>query len=437
MQTIRAKTFWLLDLVKGGKIKRHYEDIQFINESNNIKAAYDRREKHITNLLNHATETTEFYKKFKGFSRIEHFPVINKIVIKENYENFKSQRYLNKKKFRVATSGSTGVPFFLYQDARKKLRNSADSIYFLNKANYKLGEKLYHLGVYRSLNMKNPIRTWMQNKIYVDIIRFGDNEIKAFLKKLKDNKCSIHLIGIASALESICKYLDKINSSALTHIKTNSIIANSEYLNSYTKNSIIKYFNAPIVSRYSNAELGIIAQQLPLHGRDEFKINWASYHVEVLKMDSDLPVEMGEMGRIVVTDLFNFLMPILRYDTGDIGAFQYPPTKQNPFPALINIEGRKMDCVYDTKGNIISSYVVYFYFYKYYPLIKQHQFVQTGKKEYLVKLNTHTGDFEHNEDLIESIKQDFGRDAIIRIELINVIPHLSSGKQKKVVNLYS
>ena len=293
MKTIRAKAFWILDFIKGSKIKTHYADIAFINLNDNIKAAEERREKHINTFLNHATETTSFYNKFKGFKEIENFPVINKNVIKENFDHFKSNIYINKKKHRVATSGSTGVAFFLYQDANKKLRNSADSIYFLDKANYYLGEKLYHFGVYRSLNMNNPIKIWMQNKVYVNVIRFDDSHIKALIKRLENNTSPINLLGFASTFESICMYLDKIGSKSLSHIKINSIIANSEYLNSYTKRSMKKYFNARVVSRYSNAELGLIAQQLPLQGKEEFKINWASYHVEILKMDNDKPAELG------------------------------------------------------------------------------------------------------------------------------------------------
>lgn len=34
-------------------------------------------------------------------------------------------------------------------------------------------------------------------------------------------------------------------------------------------------------------------------------------------MDSDEPAEPGELGRIVITDLFNYAFPILRYDNGD------------------------------------------------------------------------------------------------------------------------
>ena len=51
-------------------------------------------------------------------------------------------------------------------------------------------------------------------------------------------------------------------------------------------------------------ENGIIAQQSI--DSNNYIINWASYYVEILKLDKDTPVEQGEIGRIVVTDLYNY-----------------------------------------------------------------------------------------------------------------------------------
>lgn len=91
--------------------------------------------------------------------------------------------------------------------------------------------------------------------------------------------------------------------------------------------------------------------------------------------------------------------------------------------------------IFDTQGNMLSSYVVYTKFYPYYHLLHQYQFVQMGEKEYLVKLNTKE-DFAFERELISSFKDDFGKDAIITVAHVDEIPPLSSGKRKKVVNEY-
>ncbi len=432
---LREHSFWLLDRFKSRKIKNHYEEITFINENFNSETAQEQRKQHLNNILNHAVYTTPFYKKFEHFKDLNDFPVIRKTLIQKNYGDFESLPYRDKPKFKVATSGSTGIPFFLFQDNNKKKRNTADTLYFLNKANFKIGEKLYDLEVWRGINMNSPIKSWMQNLKYIDITRFSEEQVKNFLTTLKKNKKPQHLIGFVSAYESICKYLNKTESKPL-NVNVRSIIAISEYLTSYVKSSMQKYFQIPVVSRYSNEELGILAQQLPVMDRTEFKINWASYHIEVLDMNEDVPAKPGELGRIVVTDFFNYCMPIIRYDTGDVARFSENDIDGTGAPYFDRLEGRKMDLVYDTKGKLISSFIVYTKFHKYYELLKQYQFVQLNKKEYLIKLNIQDY-FDFEKELIEDIKIDFGEDATVTIEYVNEIPAISSGKRKKVVNLYS
>ena len=88
------------------------------------------------------------------------------------------------------------------------------------------------------------------------------------------------------------------------------------------KENLEKHFNTKVVSRYSNEEMGILAQQSNIEQNNAFNINWASYYVEILKMDTNEKANLGELGRIVITDLFNFSMPLIRYDTGDLGVFE-------------------------------------------------------------------------------------------------------------------
>ncbi|QLG46971.1 phenylacetate--CoA ligase family protein [Costertonia aggregata] len=433
---MRSKLFWFVDAIKGGKISEHYKEIAFINsQKNNFSSVSHTRNKLIGDILNHAASTTPYYKDFKQNEALSNFPVIKKTIVQENFEAFKSTVYLDRPKFKVATSGSTGVPFFLYQDQNKKNRNTADTIFFLKKAGYEVGQRLYDIEVWRNINMMTPLKAWMKNLVYVDISKFNDADIDLFIANLKKDTSPKNLVGFASAFENICQHLDKIGSKPFTNLKIASIIAISEHLNDYVKSSMKKYFNANVVSRYSNEEIGIIAQQIPGAKKTDFQINWASYHLEILKMDSDRPAEPNEKGRIVITDLFNYCMPMIRYDTGDIASFDTLLAEDAPFPKLTSVEGRKMDSVFNTNGEAISPFLIYTKFYPFYHLIKQYQFIQVKEKKYLIKLNTHTGSFEHRDALIQSFQEDFGNDAVIALEMVDEIPPLSSGKRKKVVNL--
>ena len=72
-----------------------------------------------------------------------------------------------------------------------------------------------------------------------------------------------------------------------------------------------------VYARYSNIENGIIAQQN--QNKDDYLINSASYHIDIYSLQNDSLLKHGELGRIVVTDFFNKGMPLIKYDTGDVG----------------------------------------------------------------------------------------------------------------------
>ena len=425
---IRRIGFWTIDFLKGEGVRKHYREISSILENPFSSKSTKRREEMLTDLLLHSVETVPFYSSFNA-TALEEFPVVKKSIIQKDLEQFKSSKYRGKKLYKVATSGSTGTPFYLYQNTNKRKRNTADVLYFFSKVGHKLGDRLYELEVWRDHNKKDKIKVWMQNVVRFDVSKLTDSRINFFLQLLNKDKHYKTFLGFSSSYESICQYLDKLDQK-LSIKNVRSIIAGSEYLNSYTKIAMGKYFNAPVFSKYSNEELGILAHQTISSG-ENFKINWASYFIELLDMEKDEPVKKGQMGRIVITDLFNYSMPIIRYDTGDVAKFSMNNGEHLHFE---HIEGRKMDLIYDTKGNILSSFVVYTKFHPYYSLLKQYQFIQEGVKCYTIKLNVHDS-FPFEQQLVEDVKKDFGEDAKVKIIYVDEIPPLSSGKRKKVLSL--
>ena len=144
---IRRIGFWTIDSIKGGHIRRHYRDISSILENPFSSKSTKRREEMLTDLLLHSVETVPFYSSFNTTS-LEDFPVVNKSIIQKDLEQFKSSKFLDKKLYKVATSGSTGTPFYLYQNIDKRKINTADVLYFLNKVGHKLGDRLYELEVW-------------------------------------------------------------------------------------------------------------------------------------------------------------------------------------------------------------------------------------------------------------------------------------------------
>lgn len=425
---LRKMSFGILDTLRGGPIKKHLSEITaLINEKDEyvIQAYIDHR---IKILLQHAKNSTKYYSQANIEKGLSALPVVNKNIIRENIDAFTSNKFDSNTRIMALTSGSTGTPFKVYYNKDKKNRNTADTIYFGGLTGYLLGMKLYYMKIWTKINRKSRKKAWMENIEAVDVTQLSDANLSILIEKFRSEDAPFAILGYPSALESVCRYLNK-HHPGIKIANAVSVITMSEALNEYTKIAIKKFFGVNAVSRYSNIENGIIAQCLP-NGDDSFLINRASYLVQVLAFDNDEPVAMGRPGRIVITDFYNFAMPMIKYDTGDVGVLGKNEKGQL---ALTSVEGRRLDIVYDTQGEIVSSFSINNNMLLF-PEIKQYQFIQVGKKNYIFKLNP-DGNFTREQDLINEFKTFFGNDADIKVEYVKEIPLLSSGKRKMVVNM--
>lgn len=425
---IRSFVFKSIDAIKGGTIQRHL-NLHLSSSPNN--EAREVTHKLLEELLKHAQISTNFYRSYTS-ADIADFPIVDKNIIREQADSFLSKKFSTKELFKMVTSGSTGTPFQTYQDKEKKIRNTADTIYFAGLAGYKLGEELFYLKIWSDLNKKNRQLQWIQNIHPIDVLHLNDRKIENLIKMLERNQSPKHILGYSSALEKIAKYFDRTNIT-FNGQQVKSIISMSEGLNDYTKIKLKEKFRVQPCSRYSNIENGIIAQQTPESASD-FLTNTVSYFVEIFDINENRLAIPGELGRIVVTDLYNYGMPLIRYDTGDLGSMPLDNNGKVQNNKLNRIEGRKLDTIFDTKGRIISSYIIYKNMWKYTE-IAQYQLIQEEAKKYRFKINT-DGVFRKEKELKGEFLKYLGEDATFEIEYVKEIPLLDSGKRRKVVNHY-
>lgn len=427
LEILRQTLFWWTDFLKGAQVKKHLNEIRLVLENGNQEKAKPLHNTHLDTILKHSQQTTPFYKNVSSLNTITDFPVINKHIIKTNHEAFLSQSFKKKKNRIVLTSGSTGTPLKIVQNKNKIDRNTADTIYFSELAGYKLGYKLLFIRHWNAYYKKSKIKNWLQNIVPIEVLNLKQDTMDSLMEHIKKDPSNKSWLGFPSAFEQLCKYLDSIKSPPIEG-RITSIIGMAEGLNDYTKQRMAYYFKSSIVSRYSNMENGILAQQ-ETNGTSGFKINWASFHIEILNLESDTPVNPGEKGRIVVTDLFNYAMPMIRYDTGDIGAMD----SQSSPPTLKSVEGRQTEVIYNTKGDMVSSFIMTDMVH--YKAVDQMQLIQESAKAYTIKVN---GDMTDNlkKQLIIDFKRFLGNDADIDIIHVNEIPLLDSGKRKATINNY-
>jgi phenylacetate-CoA ligase len=197
-----------------------------------------------------------------------------------------------------------------------------------------------------------------------------------------------------------------------------------------TRDIISRAFHCPCFSRYSNQENGIIGQDNTQN--NVFILNEADYLIEIFQMDEDIAAEEGEVGRIVITDLYNHAMPMIRYDTGDIGSIIYIERNGVNKKAIANFGGRRVDMVFDSYGSRLSPHIITNNFCQF-PELQQYQFIQESKINYTLKINTQSR-FVRQKEMEVLLKKMLGDNAVINIETVEEIPVLASGKRKYIVN---
>ncbi len=98
-----------------------------------------------------------------------------------------------------------------------------------------------------------------------------------------------------------------------------------------------RVWGVPVVDAYSAQEVGMVALQCPEH--PHYHVQSESVMVEILGEDGQ-PCAPGEVGRLVVTDLHNFAMPLIRYEIGDYAEAGGPCPCGRGLPVITRVLGR-------------------------------------------------------------------------------------------------
>lgn len=436
LEYLRGRAFWAIDAFRGGEIKK---DLQLLHDIENG----DLSEKQIAcylqaqlcKLLKHCVDTVPAYKEcavtLNSCNPIDNWPVVNKAIIKKGGDQYLSSRFDKSKLIAMSTSGSTGTPFTSWQNLSKKRHVNAEVLHYNGKAGYKIGRRIIYFRSIVSEVSKSLLTQFLQNICLIDCTDLSDNSIKtklAQIKKLSGNGGAM-ILSYASTLDAFRRYFDKYGNEDAKTCNIYGIVSGSEMLQDVTRKSLTEAFGCKVFSRYANEENGFLGQDMTIN--NVFLHNRANYYIEILKLNSDEPATLGEIGRIVVTDLYNYAMPMVRYDTGDVGAWQEISIDGVKRKAIGQFGGRKVDMIFDCNGNAISPFTITNNMWKYKE-IKQFQFIQLDKCKYLLRINT---DAQINQDdLLCTYKGIVGNDAKINIEICDEIPVLASGKRRYIIN---
>ena len=149
-------------------------------------------------------------------------------------------------------------------------------------------------------------------------------------------------------------------------------------------------------------------------------------------MDSDEPAKPGELGRIVITDLYNYAFPILRYDNGDTAVARKRVKNGRYKLYLSELYGRRSDLIYDCDGKALTPYIITNNMWDVKG-VKQFRFIQEDAARYTLWLNGDRDEIDVD-DIVGRIRPYLGERAQLTVEYVDEIPVLASGKRKYIEN---
>ncbi len=119
-----------------------------------------------------------------------------------------------------------------------------------------------------------------------------------------------------------------------------ALLSCAEPLPADLRRSARELWGTGVIDAYACAEAGVLALQCPRH--DHYHAQSELSIVEILRGDGSRCAP-GETGRVVVTDLANFGMPLIRYAPGDYAEAGEPCDCGRGLPVITRIVGRSRD----------------------------------------------------------------------------------------------
>ncbi len=323
------------------------------------------------------------------------------------------------------TSGSTGIPLHVYFTKKDYIIRSLIFIRTFMETGYKLTDRQAIVCDTRFVTNK---KRWFQR---MGIMRKGyipvQLDLEKQLKIMRDfNPDYIHGYPL-----SISLIAEEMIRRGIDDIRPRMVCTGAELVSKRTRDTINNAFGVDMRDTYATIESGLIAWECPAH--EGYHINIDSVVLEFLKDGrAALP---GESGKVVVTNLHSFAMPIIRYELGDICI----PSDGvcscgNDLPLMKIIEGRVDDMVCTPAGKVVSPNSITNAM-EAVEGVRQFRVIQENEETLLVKLVKGKGYTLETPRITSRILNELvGEDVKVEVEIVSEIPRELTGKIRAVIS---
>ena len=233
---------------------------------------------------------------------------------------------------------------------------------------------------------------------------------------------AVYLITYPSNLEAMLRHCrtEKIRFPTLREVQTMS-----ELLRPSIRELCREVWDVPMTDMYTCQEAGYIALQCP--GQEHYHVQAENMIVEILN-DDGAAAQPGETGKVVVTHLHNFALPLIRYDIGDFAEVGEACPCGRGLPVLTRIVGRVRGMVTLPNGDQFWPFFSNRSFNEIAP-IRQYQIVQKSLDSLEINLVTDRKLAVKEEDrLRDAIAKRLGHPFAMTFSYFDEIPRGAGGK---------
>lgn len=392
-------------------------------------------------LLIHAHDTCPYYqtafrtsgidpRDVQSFDDFRNIPMLTKEDIQNHGSEMVSSRFRQEQLVADKTGGSTGKPIHYFRDTFRRDMQKAAAIRHDRWASLDIGDKIAVIWGHRedlaaAARLKARIRNILLDRLlYLDASTMSDRSVDDFLRKLKRFRPDGYL-GYANSLYQVALIMKEKGFSVPAGAR--SVISSAEVLHDHERHLIEETFGVKVYDRYGCREFGPIASQCEY--RQGLHIAADYLYVEFLD-DQGRPVQDGTQGDIVITDLFNYGMPFIRYRIEDVGTPQAGKCAcGRRLPLMGSLAGRVTDFLVTPEGVRVSGASVTIALIANIPGLAQAQFIQHEVGSMKMKIVRSP---KFNDDSLQFLKTElpkyFGNTMNITLEYVDSIPKEKSGK---------
>lgn len=306
----------------------------------------------LKSLLIHSSNNVPYYQNlFRSLSLdissinsiedLKKIPLSNKSLLLNQIDKFKATNYINKK-IIMTTGGSSGIPL-KYWTNKKDMEISKILKFrgFMN-GGYKFGDKIVYFAggsLVKKANIKSRLIKYFSNIKSVSTYGITESKMSELLNYI-DKKKVKYIYGYASSLYFLATYFEK--NYEKFNINLNAIFTTSEVLTQIMREKIEKVFKTKIFDDYGINDGGASAHECKYHNGLHFDTERSI--IEIVDDYGNI-IDSGK-GKLVVTNLYNYAMPFIRYDTGDIVEVSNEPCEcGKKSKRITKIHGRETDYI--------------------------------------------------------------------------------------------